>query len=204
MNLEGENTDPTRRQRNFKKPRKATPKSLENAAKYHLARFSSSSENLRRVLGRRVEKSARAHDTDRQEGFDAIDEIIRKFNEVGLLDDAVYARGRAVALHRGGASKSKIRGTLREKGVAGEYIDAAIDEIDAEFVDAELAAAARHARRRRLGPYRSIDARADRRDRDLASLARAGFGYGTATKVIDAESADELEREATLETGGEI
>ena len=46
-------------------PRKATPKRLERVALHYLERYSSSSENLRRVLMRRVERSARAHGTDR-------------------------------------------------------------------------------------------------------------------------------------------
>src|SRR3546814_7265925 len=47
-----------------------------------------------------------------------------------------------------------------------------LDELAAE---PELAAAIAYARRRRLGPFRTPDARADRRDKDLAALARAGF-----------------------------
>ena len=83
-----------------RKPRKATPRSLKNAARYHLERFASSSDNLRRVLSRRVlsrrvERSARTHDTDRAEGLEAIDEIIARFEAAGLLDDQIYARNRA-------------------------------------------------------------------------------------------------------------
>jgi regulatory protein len=134
-----------------RKPRKATPKSLENAAHYHLRRFASSSDNLRRVLGRRVERSARAHGGDGDGGRDggraAIEEIIARFERAGLLDDAAYAR------------------------------------------------------RRRLGPYRPAEARAERRTKDLAALARTGFGYSVALRVIDAEEAEELEREASRESG---
>ena len=47
-------------------------------------------------------------------------------------------------------------------------------------------AAWRLARRRRFGPYRG-DNRAERRDRDLAAMGRAGFGYGIAKTIIDAD-----------------
>jgi regulatory protein len=43
------------------------------------------------------------------------------------------------------------------------------------------------ARRRRLGPFRKAEARAEHRLRDLAAMARAGFAYALAEKVIDAE-----------------
>ena len=55
----------------------------------------------------------------------------------------------------------------------------------------ELKAAAAFARRRRLGPYRTKD-REPNRLRDLAALARAGFAYDLARKVIDAADPDAL------------
>jgi regulatory protein len=125
-----------------RKPRKATPKSLENAAHYHLQRFASSSDNLRRVLGRRVERSARAHGTDRGEGRAAIEDIIARFKRAGLLDDAAYARGRALSLNRRGASGKVIGAKLREKGIDADLIAAAIGALDETHADPELAAAA--------------------------------------------------------------
>lgn len=175
------------------KPRKATPKSLENAAHYHLQRFASSSENLRRVLGRRVERSARAHDTDPAEGLAAIDEIIARFERAGLLNDAVYAAARAASLNRRGVSARAIHAKLREKGLAAEVIEAAIEALAKNHAEPEFAAAAAYARRRRLGPYRPPEARAERRERDLGAMARSGFGYDLSLRVIDAEDIDALE-----------
>ena len=48
-----------------KPPRKVSPAYLERAALAYLERFAASAESLRRVLLRKVERSARAHDTDR-------------------------------------------------------------------------------------------------------------------------------------------
>ena len=70
-----------------RKPRKATPQSLHNAALFYLERFSTSAENLRRVMIRRVERSVRIHETDRAEGLAAVDELIARFRKSGLLDD---------------------------------------------------------------------------------------------------------------------
>jgi len=47
-------------------------------------------------------------------------------------------------------------------------------------------------RRRRLGPYRDSATRADFRAKDLAALARAGFSYDLARRVIEAETQDVL------------
>lgn len=176
-------------------PRKATPKSLENAAAYYLQRFATSRAHLRRVLMRRVERSVRAHGTDRDEGARAIEEILDKFERLGLLDDAAYAEMRVRSLRRRGASVRMIAVQLRQKGLDAEAIEAALEKADSETEaeDPEFAAAATLARKRRLGPYRPEAARKEAREKDLAALARAGFSYDTALSVIDAETTEELE-----------
>jgi regulatory protein len=182
-------------------PRKATPKSLENAALFHLQRFAASSEQLRRVLLRRVERSARFHGTDRDEGARAVDSLIARFRRSGLLDDAAYAEGHAATLHRRGVGGRGIRARLRQKGVAEELIEDALATLRAEHGDAELAAAAALVRRRRLGPCRRTPARDDQHRRDLAALARAGFGLDVARRVLAAETPEDLE--ALLEEAAE-
>ena len=112
-------------------------------------------------------------------------------------DDKRFAEGRAVSLSRRGASSRHIAQTLAQKGVAREHIQAGIahaQEPHASPRAADLAAAAAYARRRRLGPYRSADERKDRRDRDLAALARKGFDFDVARRVIGALNIEELER----------
>lgn len=179
--------------RKRKAPRKASPRSLENAALYYLQRFASSTENLRRVLMRRVERSARAHDTDREDGAAWVDEIVTRFARAGLVDDRAYAEGKAGSLHRRGASLRRIRGELAAKGVAKDLVEEAIAALEETAErDPDTAAAIRLARRRRLGPFRAAEDREERRERDLAALARAGFGYDTARRIIDAESEEDL------------
>tara|TARA_B100000315_G_scaffold210567_1_gene206908 strand:+ start:9147 stop:9740 length:594 start_codon:yes stop_codon:yes gene_type:complete len=194
--------DLKRPQRKKKVPRKATPKSLENAALYYLQRFSSSSENLRRVLMRRVQRSAYHHDTDPEEGAEVIAQLIKRYNEVGLLDDAQFAKVRAEGLNRRGSSARAIRAKLAEKGVAADLISATLEKLKEEDQNPELTAAVTFARKRRIGPYRSADDRSELREKDLAALARAGFNYDMAQKVIDADTAAELEDEIEQNTYG--
>jgi len=175
-------------------PRKATPQSLENAALYYLGRFASSSENLRRVLMRRVERSARLHDTDREEGLAAVDRIVARFQASGLVDDRAFAEGRAVALHRRGVPARGIRARLAEKGVASGHIEAALAGLAETGENTDMAAAVNLARRRRLGPYRPLPASAHTRDKDLAVLARAGFSFDVARRIVEAETPEDLEQ----------
>jgi regulatory protein len=179
-----------------RKPKPATAARLEKAALAHIDRYATSAANLRNVLMRRVERSIRLHDTDRDEATEWVDAIIAKLLERRLLDDAAYARGRARSLHRSGASRRKIAGWLQHKGVGRDDIDGALAMLDDEYGNSDMVAACNYARRRRLGPYRLPEVREERRERDLASLARAGFGYDTARRVIEAQTVEDLEAAA--------
>lgn len=183
---------PTRREP--RPVRKVTAQYLENAALYYLGRFSAASGHLRQLLLRRVDRSAKAHDTDPVAGREMVDKLIARFLASGLLDDAAYAAGKAKSLRRRGASRNVIAQKLRAKSVAPERIADAVGAADADIIedgeDAELLAAWRLARRKRIGPYRAADSRADLRMKDMAALARGGFSYNVARSVIDADAED--------------
>lgn len=179
-----------------KVPRKVSAQSLENAALFYLARFSAPSAQLRRVLLRRVDRSVKAHGTDAAEGRRLVDELIERYRRSGLIDDAAYAAGKARSLRRRGTSRVIIGRTLRAKGLSAADSDAALKGLTSDETgagDGEFATAARLAQRKRLGPFRAQSERGELRQRDMAALARAGFGYDVARRVIDAESATALE-----------
>lgn len=162
-------------------PVQVTAASLEQAALRYLERFASSSGNLKRVLMRKLARAARAHGSDAASGEPLVDDIIARYLRVGLLDDRAYAAQHAASLRRRGNSRHAIRGKLARKGVAVELID---ETLRAETGESELAAACALVRRRRLGPLRAPSARAAHRQKDLAALARAGFGLDLARRVL--------------------
>ncbi|MEI6560187.1 MAG: RecX family transcriptional regulator [Rhodospirillaceae bacterium] len=171
-------------------PPPVTAERLERAALLYLERFSASAASLRRVLARRVERSARDHGSDPAEGAGWIEALILRYRQSGLLDDAVYAEAKAGSLRRRGASARAIRDRLAAKGVDTGIAAAALARTDQDSGHAESAedtAALALARRRRLGPFRPEARRAEQRSRDLAALGRAGFSYETARRVIDAK-----------------
>ena len=182
---------PTSARRARKPPRKVSPSSLENAALFYLGRFSAPSGHLRRVLLRRVERSLKVHGGDAATARGWVDDLIERFRRSGLVDDAAYAAGKARSLRRRGTSQAMIGRALRAKGLSAEQAAAALNgmttDTGQDSTESELAAAARLTQRKRLGPYRPAAARAEQRQRDMASLARAGFAYDTARRVIDAE-----------------
>ena len=185
-----ESATPSHRRRG---PKRATPAYIEAAALHYLERFASSSANLRRVLMRKVARSARAHGTDPSEGERLVDDIIARYLRSGLLDDRAYAAQKAASLRRRGGSRYAIRGRLALKGVARELIDKTIEHLEAEASGGELAAACALIRRRRLGPLRAPGSRAEFRQKDLATLARAGFSLDVARRALGARDAEALE-----------
>jgi regulatory protein len=179
-----------------KKPRKVTADMLERAALYYLERYATSAANLRRVLMRRVLRSAEAHGTDPADGNALIDALVARYRKAGLLDDASYARMRAESLHRRGSSRRMTRMKLAAKGVDAEDIGQALASLEETAPEPDLAAACNYARRRRIGPWRK-NGRDESRERDIAALGRQGFGYEVARKVVDALDSDALEAEAS-------
>lgn len=170
-----------------KVPRRVTPEYLQRAALAYLERYASSAENLRRVLRRKVEKRCRLRGEDPAEFHDMIDEVVAKSLRVGLIDDTRYTEARVATLRRRGGSARAIQAKLSAKGIDRATIASALEERD----DADEENAARAlARRRKLGPYRPGE-RAPYRDKDLGSLARAGFGFDLARRIVDGEIEDD-------------
>ncbi|WP_282604294.1 regulatory protein RecX [Pelagibius sp. Alg239-R121] len=182
-----------RSQQRRRAPKKATARYLENAALYHLDRFATSRAHLGRLLMMRVERSARAHGTDREEGRQHVEAILEKLTRNGLLDDQSYAETRARSLHRRGTSARGIRADLAAKGVALDLVERALAGLAESVSNPEIEAAIVYARKRRLGPYRSGEQRAEKRERDMAALGRKGFSYDLVRRVIDAENLEALE-----------
>ena len=185
---------PGRAGRRKRPPKKITPKYLNNVALWYLERYASSAANLRRVLMRRVHKSCAHHGDDVAAASAMVDELVARFAASGLIDDRQYAIARAHSLHRRGLAARRIRGQLFAKGLDPADVDAAIDALAAESDDPEFDAACAYARRRRLGPWGRPEGRGERREKELASMGRAGFTWELARRIIDAAGPADLER----------
>ncbi len=171
--------------REQKKPRYKVPteKSLMNAALAYLNRYATSTENLRQVLMRRIQKAAQCHDRDPEEFVPFVEAVMSRCEAAGFLSDRDYAETKVVSLRRAGKSRRQIEMKLRQKGVDGDLISEALAENNSD----DFSAAMRTARKRRLGPWASPDKREERREKDLARLCRAGFSFEIARKVIDGD-----------------
>ena len=178
-------------------PKKATAEYLERSALFYLERYPASTQRLRRNLLRKVKRSADVHGTDGDQGARDVEALIEKLTRNGFLDDAAYARGRAITLHRRGAARRAIALDLRQRGLGDADIESALLALEEEAEDPDLAAALAYAKRRRIGCFRERE-REEHREKDLAALARRGFSYGLAQRVVDAQDPQELLEEAGL------
>ncbi len=152
-------------------------KSLEAAALRYLGQRGASRAQLARVLRRRVDRDARRREeAPPAEADEWIEEILGKMESWGYLDDAKFAADKAKAMRRRGASRRKIQAKLAEKGIDRTLADEALGEEDR---GAERAAADRLVKRRRFGRD------PERRQKELAALARAGFSYDVAKAALD-------------------
>jgi regulatory protein len=167
---------------------------MRNSALHYLARYTATSQQLRRVMVRRIDRSIAYHGGDREQALEELERLVVRLSEAGYLDDVRYARARAEDLHRRGTSMRAIRAKLRQKGLSSDEIEGALGHLSEESEDPDLVAAVAYARRRRLGPFRleEVPDKARRR-REFGALARAGFPAGLARRIIDAKSIDELE-----------
>jgi len=170
---------------------KITEPALREAALAHLARFAPTEAGLRRVLGNRIRRWARAA---AQEGQDpdviatasamALAQsanIAARLVQVGAVDDAVFATARVRRLRGSGRSARATLAHLSAKGVASETARAALDHED---MPGEFSAALILCRKRRFGPFAATEPEPPLRQKWLASLARAGFSGEVARRAL--------------------
>lgn len=106
-------------------------------------------------------------------------QVLDRFEEVGLIDDASYARMWVESRHRGKAlARSVLKQELRRRGVDSETIDVAIEQIDD---DAEYQRALEFASRKaRVKPGEDS---AKALSRLAGQLARKGYPAGVCFSV---------------------
>lgn len=173
-------------------PPPITARYLENVTMWYLERRSTTSAHLKRLLMDRVRRSIAEHGGDAAEAEALVDAEIVRLQELGYLNDALYAEHRAKSLHARGTSGRRIQATLHGKGLDREQIDDALGTLAEEEPEPDLAAAATFARKRRLGPWRTGESTPESRKKELDKLGRAGFSWDVARQVIDATDPESL------------
>lgn len=191
--LSDDEIKPAYKKRERKPPKKITESYLHNSGLAYLQRFPASTAHFRAVMKRKIDRSCRHHtDQNREDSAQMLETVIGKFQTLGLLNDEGYLRGMVTSLRRRGLSAAAILSKLSAKGLPANDIRAALGTFDSESMDeqtGDIAAALRMARRKRLGSFRTPGKPATP-EKDLATLARAGFGYDVAKKALSFSTDD--------------
>lgn len=126
---------------------------------------------------------------EREFAEEIITEVLDRMEEVGLLDDADFARTWVRSRHElKGLGRSALRRELTERGVAEEHIEPALEQLSAE--DESAAARAMVEKKlgeRRIPPPETPEGRTEREKltrRLVAMLARRGHSPGDAFQIV--------------------
>ncbi|MER6115170.1 recombination regulator RecX [Streptomyces sp. NPDC001743] len=111
---------------------------------------------------------------------EAAEEVLSRFEDVGLIDDAAFADAWVESRHHGrGLARRALVRELRTKGVDAAVIDEAVGRLDSDQEEET----ARELVARKLRSTRGLER--DKRLRRLAGmLARKGYGEGMALRVV--------------------
>ncbi|MFC9286980.1 recombination regulator RecX [Streptomyces sp. NPDC057052] len=128
---------------------------------------------------------------------DVAEEVLSRFEEVGLINDSAFADAWVESRHHGrGLARRALAQELRTKGVDPALIGEAVDRLDSEREEAT----ARELVARKLRSTRGLDR--DKRLRRLAGmLARKGYPQGMALRVVRQALEEEGEDTEFLEDG---
>jgi regulatory protein len=140
---------------------------------------------------------------------DVVAQVLDRYDEVGLIDDAAFARAWVSSRHHGrGLARRALANELRQRGVASDTVSEALEELDP---DTE-AATARALVDRKLRTAGQAEPEAVFR-RLVGMLARKGYPPGVAIRAVKdalaaqsaeaAEFAHRLDEDALVEAVGD-
>ena len=166
----------------MKQPKKITYKRLENIALYYLNRYESSSNNLIKILTRRIDKALKFHEFDRDEAISWAKAITEKMQSYGYIDDKRFIENQIKTLSYKGFSKRMIAQKLMLKGAIREDIDNALANNEA-LDDYDLAL--NFAKKKKIASFARGEITPEQKQKDMMKMARQGFSYDVIKKVFN-------------------
>ena len=166
-----------------KKDLETTIEDIRNFAYSYLEKYSSSKQQLRLYLLKRLIK-INQRKSSKKEIFNLIDSVITSLVGQKLLSDRYYSDVKSKAFLKRGYSLNKIRYNLIKKGIDEKYIKDSISKIKENESDPDFFSAIKICKRRRIGPCREESNRTLFYKKDISILARSGFSYEISKKVL--------------------
>jgi len=146
---------------------------LKNIALFYLERYDTSSYKLQTVLQRRIQKNILQGDQIPKDTSDWIQQIISECIQLGYINDSRYAENQARHLSEQGKSARFIQQKLSTEGIPAQVIQTVLHH-QTDYERAKIFSHKKH-----LGSDYQ---------KDMAKLARAGFSYEIAKKILIKEN----------------
>jgi regulatory protein len=149
---------------------------LQALALNYAARYATTEAKIRHYLLRKLSMADWVGEND-----PALDPLIARLVDLGIVNDQAFAKMRSDGLTRRGYGANRVRLQLKRDGVKTD--DAAL--VIADRADEALAVALAFAKRKRFGPFALTKPSLADRKKQLAAFCRAGHNYATSCHILD-------------------
>lgn len=180
--------------KNRKQPKLSRDYLLRSTYRY-LEKYATTTANLYFILNRKVNRileNKQDIEELRIQCQQWINEIVENCVKNQLVNDRIYATSRANSLLISGNSINIIKNKLRAKGVPHDILTDVIAEIHRQKPNVNIISAIKYVKKRRFGPFRLKEKHDKTQQKELSAMARAGFSYNDASKILNS-SCEELE-----------
>ena len=173
------------KQRQLSMTKPMTQKRLYNITLFYLSKYEASSEKVRQMLRRRLEKAVFNGEEIPVEAPQWIENIIQKMITLHYIDDSRYTENQVRILSSQGKSENFIICKLQQSGISADLTRSFLEKQDESDIDRAVNWLKHH----RKGGFRTHFPQTDEEIRliyqkDMAALGRAGFSYQTAKEAL--------------------
>ncbi|MDY6408032.1 MAG: regulatory protein RecX [Pseudomonadota bacterium] len=167
-------------------PKALTEQRLMNMALFYLSQYETSEQKMRQMLNRRVRRLKMQGEDIPAETPEWIEHVLKRIRDNAYIDDKRYAENQIRALVQQGKSESFMCAKLALAGIKPEQVRDILRCMESN----EETRAKRFVERKRIGPFRPTADRSRFWEKDMASLARAGFSYDIARQALKSDDSE--------------
>ena len=143
----------------------------------YLSKYSSGKTNLERILKNKIRRT----NIEKKEKFilyKSIPEVLKKLEKNNIINDYNYATSKVNTLISNGKSKIFIKNYLFKKEIDEKLSSQIFTELDEENSNWEIKSARTFARKKNFQNNND-------NEKNLSKMARAGFSYEIAKKILE-------------------
>ena len=153
---------------------------LKKYALSYLSKYDSTKKNLERILTNKVLRMKKIEKNEKTNLFKTINQIVKSLESKNIINEENFSFNKISSLCRQGKSETFIKNTLIKKKVDKKIINKTLIDFEINNPNWKSASAKKFANKKKVGRFNDIQ----NKKKDLAIMARAGFDYETAKKIL--------------------